>query len=235
MLIGGIQKTTLLDYPWKVATLLFTVGCNLRCQFCYNPQFVLPEKIKKLWWDLLDNDAVFSFLKERKDFIEWVVICGWEPTLQSDLYEFIEKIKDMWLLVKLDTNGSNPALLGKLLQDKLIDYVAMDIKDDWDNRPTLTWWINEDIKKYKESISLLQSSNVEYEFRTTVIKNYHTEQRILAIAQSIEWAPLYAIQNFTYNTELLNPYFKGRSFLQEELNHLKKVVSPLVKKCVIRA
>lgn len=235
MLIGGIQKTTLLDYPWKVATLLFTVGCNLRCQFCYNPQFVLPERIKWIASDLLLPEAVLWFLDERKDFIDGVVICGGEPTLQEWLQQFIENIKNLWLLVKLDTNGCNPDILQSLLENWLIDYVAMDIKDDWSGRPSLTWGIKENIENYKKSIEILQKSSIGYEFRTTAIKHYHTKEKIIAIAKNIEGAPLYALQNFTSASELLNPYFTGRSFSEEELNSLKRAVSPFVEKCVIRS
>ncbi len=235
MLIGGIQKTTLLDYPWKVATLLFTVGCNLRCQFCYNPQFVLPWKIKELAEDLIDPQAVLSFLDERKDFIDGVVICGGEPTLQDGLQAFIVQIKELWLLVKLDTNGRHPEVLQTLLQANLLDYVAMDVKDDRSGRPLLTWGVHENVENYKRSIQLLQESTIAYEFRTTVIKNYHTKEKIVAIAKSLQWAPLYALQNFTHETELLNPYFTGRSFSEQELLWLKRAVTSFVEKCVIRA
>lgn len=233
MLIGGIQKTTFLDYPGKVATLLFTVGCNLRCQFCYNKEFVLPEEIKKNTDHYIEQQAIYNFLETRKGLIDGVVICGWEPTLQKDLYECIYTIKQMGFLVKLDTNGRDPDMVRRLIDDHLIDYIAMDIKDC-----PYTWWTlvgsSEKYATYQKTADIILASDVDYEFRTTVIKWYHTPSKIAQIAQSVQWAKKYALQNFKAPRPLLNPYFKGKSFSLIELQELKEMVEPYVWACEIR-
>ena len=137
MIIGGLQKHTLIDYPGKIAATIFTSGCNFRCPFCHNPELVLPEEISKS--KELPLQEVFSFLKERKGFLDGVVICGGEPTIHNDLYDFCSEIKRIGFLIKLDTNGHNPEMLEKLIDKELIDYIAMDIKahkekyDKWEN------------------------------------------------------------------------------------------------------
>ncbi len=233
MLIGAIQKTTFLDYPGKIATLLFTVGCNLRCQFCYNKEFVLPEEIKKNKDTYIDQQAVYNFLETRKWLIDGVVICWGEPTLQKDLYTFIYTIKQMGFLVKLDTNGRDPDMVARLIEDKLIDYIAMDIKDC-----PYTWWrlvgSNEKYAIYQKTANIILASDINYEFRTTVIKWYHTATKIINIAKSIQGAKKYALQNFQIPKTLLNPYFKGKSFSAIELQGLKKIVEPYVGVCEIR-
>lgn len=233
MLIGGIQKTTFLDYPGKVATLLFTVGCNLRCQFCYNKEFVLPDEIQKNMSNYIDHQAVYNFLETRKWLIDGVVICGGEPTLQKDLYEFIYSIKQMGFLVKLDTNGRDPDIVARLLQENLIDYIAMDIKDC----PVSRWklvWSHERYTNYEKTTNIILASTIKYEFRTTVIKWYHTPEKLLHIVKSIKWAKKYALQNFKAPRPLLNPYFKGKSFSLIELQELKEMVEPYVWACEIR-
>lgn len=233
MIIGGIQKTTFLDYPGKIATLLFTVGCNLRCQFCYNKEFVLPEEIKKTTAHYIDQQAIYNFLDTRKWLIEGVVICGWEPTLQVDLYEFIYTIKQMGFLVKLDTNGRDPDIVARLINDSLVDYLAMDIKDCATSRSVLVW-SNEKYARYQKTADIIRWGIIDYEFRTTVIKWYHTSQKMIQIAQSIQWAKKYAIQNFQVPKTLLNPYFQGKSFSNNELQSIKNIISPYVRVCEVR-
>lgn len=232
MQISWIKKTTLLDYPWKVACLIFTPWCNFRCPFCYNPEFVLPEKLNQTLKDLISEEAFFNFLKERGDFLDWVVICWWEPTLQHDLYDFCKKIKEKKLLLKLDTNGQNPIILKKLINDWLLDFVSMDIKHSFEHYSQLCW-IDVDLTPYKESIKILINSKIDYEFRTTVIKWYHKAQDIESIWNSIKWAKKYCLQNFIWwNT--LDPNFNWKSFTHEELTELKDILSKYVNKCEIR-
>ena len=128
MQLSAIKKSTLLDYPGKLATIIFTPGCNLRCRFCHNPEFVLPEELEKIRHDFIGEEVFFRFLQTRVGFLDGVVICGGEPTIHKDLPEFCQKIKNLGFLVKLDTNGSNPEMLELLLEQKLVDYIAMDIK-----------------------------------------------------------------------------------------------------------
>src|SRR3989339_39398 len=125
MIIAGLQKTTLIDYPGKVACTVFLAGCNFRCPWCYSPELVLSEEIRKL--SKISRKDFFKFLKSRKGLLDGVVICGGEPTINKDLPDFIKQIKKLGYLVKLDTNGSNPEILKKLIKQKLIDYVAMDV------------------------------------------------------------------------------------------------------------
>jgi pyruvate formate lyase activating enzyme len=132
MKIGGLQKTTLIDYPKKIACTVFLMGCNFRCHFCYSAELVLPEKIKKQ--PEISEKYFFNFLKERREYLEGVVICGGEPTIHSDLPEFLTKIKKIGYAIKLDTNGSNPLMLQKLISLNLIDYIAMDIKAPLDEK-----------------------------------------------------------------------------------------------------
>ncbi len=233
MLIGGIQKTTFLDYPGKIATLLFTVGCNLRCQFCYNKEFVLPSEIKKNADTYIDQQYLYDFLQTRKWLIDGVVICGGEPTLQKDLYEFIYTIKQIWFLVKLDTNGRDPDIVSRLIDDKIIDYIAMDIKDCPESRWNLVG-THEKYVLYKQTADLILASDIDYEFRTTAIKWWHTPEKLERMAQSVQWAKKYAIQNFQIPKTLLNPYFEWKSFSNAELQHLKEIVEMYVNMCEIR-
>ncbi|MFO0763976.1 MAG: anaerobic ribonucleoside-triphosphate reductase activating protein [Candidatus Gracilibacteria bacterium] len=232
MLISGIKKTTLLDYPGKVATIIFTLGCNLRCGFCHNPEFVLPNEVEKRMDDLIPEENFFAFLEERKSFIDGVVICGGEPTLHKDLPEFAKKIKDLGLLIKLDTNGSNSTMLRYLIQEKLVDYIAMDIKHTFEQYGKITN-VSIPIKQYSESISLIIRSQMEYEFRTTVIQGVHTPDDIAVIAQNIHGAKKYILQNFRTG-KILDPHFYGKSFSHDDLIQLRNAASPFVEFCSIR-
>lgn len=169
MQISAIKKSTLLDYPGKLATIIFTPGCNLRCGFCHNPEFVLPEEVEKIRHDFISEEIFFRFLKTRVGFLDGVVICGGEPTIHADLPQFCQKIKDLGFLVKLDTNGSNPEVIEGLLDQKLVDYVAMDVKHSFDQYREITGK-NIDILRYKKSMELIKTRAPDYEFRTTVIK-----------------------------------------------------------------
>lgn len=169
MHLSAIKKTTLLDYPGKLATIVFTPGCNLRCDFCHNPEFVLPEKIERIRHDFISEEIFFRFLKTRIGFLDGVVICGGEPTIHEDLPNFCQRIKELGLLVKLDTNGTRPEMLENLLAKELIDYVAMDVKHSFDGYDSLTKK-SVDISKYKKSIEIIKARAPDYEFRTTLIK-----------------------------------------------------------------
>lgn len=232
MLISWIRKTTLLDYPGKVATIIFTLGCNFRCHYCHNFEFVLPEKVNEFMNDLISETAFFNFLKTRIGIIDWVVITWWEPTIQSDLYDFVVKIKELGFLVKLDTNGSNPRILEKLLKENLLDYVAMDIKNDFSNYSAITW-INWDSNIYKKSLELIMNSWVDYELRTTIAKWYHSEDKIKEIGKDIAGAKKWYLQNLE-EKNLLNAGFDGKSFTPDELLILQKIGSEYVEVCEVR-
>ncbi len=232
MNLSGIKKSTLLDYPGKIATLIFTPGCNFRCGFCHNPEFVLPDRVEKLRKDFISEEIFFRFLKTRIGFLDGVVICGGEPTIHSDLMGFCKKIKDLGFLVKLDTNGSRPEVIRDLLDANLIDYIAMDVKHTWEQYADLVW---KDIKTelYQESIKLIMDHCPDYEFRTTVIKWVHTSDDIEKIAQNISWARKYFLQNYR-SGHTLDPDFQGDSFSLLELESLQQIAMKHVQKCQIR-
>ena len=161
MIIGGLQKLTLLDFPGRVAVMIFTRGCNFRCPYCHNPELVRDGDGQ------YTPEMIMEHLRQRKFFLDGVVISGGEPTIHHDLVDFCRQIKDMGLEVKLDTNGSNPLLLKTLLQQKLVDYVAMDVKASWRNYDKVTKLPGIEGNCIK-SMDLIRNSGVEYEFRTTV-------------------------------------------------------------------
>lgn len=201
MIIGGIQKLTLIDYPGKLACTVFLAGCNFRCPWCYSSELVLPEKIKNQ--PKIAEEEVLEFLESKKGLIEGVVICGGEPTIQKDLESFIKKIKEKQFLVKLDTNGSNPKMLKDLVSKKLIDYVAMDIKLPKERYSELT----KDPDKIEESVEFLKKNKVDYEFRTTVIPDVLKKEDILSIAKWLKGAKKYYLQNFRPE-KTLDPKFE---------------------------
>ncbi|TFG35553.1 MAG: anaerobic ribonucleoside-triphosphate reductase activating protein, partial [Parcubacteria group bacterium] len=174
--IGGLQKTTLIDYPGRLAATVFLIGCNFRCPFCYSAELVLPDKAKNQ--PRLSQKEFFSFLRERKGLLEAITVCGGEPSLNKDLPIFIRKIKKLGYLVKLDTNGSNPAMLKELIKEKLVDYIAMDIKAPKDSYEKIGGkGVNiDDIEK---SIDILKQNKVDYEFRTTIVPTIHSKEDII--------------------------------------------------------
>ncbi len=172
MVISGLQKLTLLDYPEKTACTIFTYGCNFRCPFCHNALLV-TEKIT----DIIPEDEIFSLLEKRRGILDGVCITGGEPTNQKDLIPFMKKIRDMGYLIKLDTNGYNPDVLSQILSLKLADYVAMDIKNSLE-KYSLTAGIDVDTEKIKRSIELIKEGSAGYEFRTTVVEEFHSEEDI---------------------------------------------------------
>lgn len=214
MLIGGLQKLSLVDYPGKTSIAIFTIGCNMRCGFCHNAELVVPEK----FIPAMNEKEVLDFIKSRVGLVESVTISGGEPTLQSDLAKFITRVKKLGFLVKLDTNGTQPKVLEKLLRAKLLDFVAMDIKAPADkyekvvNRPI-------DIKAVKQSIKLIKESGIDYEFRTTVVSSLHEFGDFRAIGEMISQggkAKRYALQHFLPAKTLDPKYAQDSTFSDED-------------------
>ena len=176
MKIAGFDKLSLLNYPDLVSCTIFTCGCNFCCPYCQNSKLVVNTKET----ELIDENEVLDYLNQRKKLLDGVCITGGEPTIQKDLYSFIEKIKKLGLKVKLDTNGSNPKVIKELLDNKLIDYIAMDVKTSFDKYNLIT---NRevDLLDIAESIKLIKESNIDYEFRTTVVKDFVTYQDLVSI------------------------------------------------------
>ena len=220
--IAGIQKTTLLDYPTKVAAIVFTQGCNFRCGYCHNPDLLEQNKNT----DFLPENFI-SFLKTRQGKLDGVVITGGEPTLQSGLYDFIKQIKQLDFAVKLDTNGTNPKILKKLLSENLVDYIAMDIKAPIEKYSEITG-INVNTNNIKTSIDLIIKSLTEYEFRTTVLKSQLSFEDFDKIGQTIKGANLYYLQKFVpnkiYDERLLSDTTYNDKEFQEICNHMKQYI-----------
>jgi len=222
MIIAGLQKQSLIEYPGRISAVLFLAGCNLRCQFCYVPHLVLPEKIKKV--KPLSQKDIFSFLKERKKFLNGVAITGGEPTINKELPNLIKKIKSLSYLLELETNGTDPKMLKELTEKKLIDYVAMDIKHDLDFKKyneivgkVLTKKLFENIKK---SIRFLLEGKVDYEFRTTIIKEFHKKEDILEICKKVKGAKIYFLQNYQKNETISKRTFTP--FSEKEISEIIK-------------
>ena len=198
MRIGGFQKLSLLDYPGKLSAIIFTLGCNFRCPFCYVPHLVLPEMMKKI--KEIPVEYVLTYLKKRRRFLDAVVVSGGEATIHSDLPDFLKQIKSMGYLVALETNGSNNRMLRQLISDGLVDYVEMDLKAPLEfnkyNRAVGGVLTEEAFKNIRESVEMLLASSIDYEFRTTLVRELHTKEDILEICRSIEGAKRYYLQNF---------------------------------------
>lgn len=188
--IVGQQKTTLNEYPGKICTMYFFAYCNFRCPYCHNAHVV--DGIG----DVITEDQIIPFIRERKGFIDAVCISGGEPTLHSEvLYELIKKLKNEDLLIKLDSNGTNPFIIKRLADEHLVDYFAMDIKAPFDKYELVTR-SKVDVNNIKSSINIIRNSKVDYEFRTTVCKELHTKQDIIEIAEYIKGSRRYFIQNY---------------------------------------
>ncbi len=231
MKIGGIQKTTLIDYPGKIACTVFLAGCNFRCPWCYSKELVLPEEIEKQ--PEFSEEKLFDFLKKRKGLLGGVVVCGGEPTVNRELPQLVKKIKDLGFEVKLDTNGSNSEMLKKMIEDNLVDYVAMDIKLP-KRRYSEVFHKENKIKEIEESIKFLKKGKVDYEFRTTVVPTVLEKEDILKIAKWIKGAEKYYLQSFKAE-KTINPEFeKVKPYSGEKMKEFQKAVSSFVKKCEIR-
>lgn len=198
MILKGLQKTTLLDFPEKVACTVFTGGCNMRCPFCHNASLVISPNENS---DISEKEF-FDFLSKRKNILDGVCITGGEPLLQRDIEDFMKKIKDMGFALKLDTNGSYPDRLRSIIDKGLVDYVAMDIKNSKE-KYSLTAGVDIDISKISESITLLLRGKLPFEFRTTVVRELHTPEDIVSISEWISGAKAYFLQSFTDSGDII--------------------------------
>lgn len=199
MKLAGLQKLTLLDFPGHVACTVFTAGCNLRCPFCHNSELVLPERKP----ELMDEEEFFSFLKKRQGILEGVCVTGGEPLLQKDITPFLRRIKELGFAVKLDTNGCFPGVLRSLVEEGLVDFVAMDIKNSPARYARTAGIPALDLTAVQESVAYLMSGVVDYEFRTTVAAQLHDEESFEDIAHWIAGAKRYALQEFKDSGDIL--------------------------------
>lgn len=217
MIIGGLQKTSLLDFPEKIAAIVFTMGCNFRCGYCHNPELINGEaKIEE----------VFEFLKTRQGKLDGVVITGGEPCLQKDLPEFIKQVKELGFAVKLDTNGSFPEMLEKVLSD--LDYVAMDIKAPLEKYSQIVN-VDVDTSKILKSIEILKNGGVDYEFRTTVVKSQLSFEDFEKIGQLIQGAPRYYLQKFVASKILDKGLENEKTYSTEEFERIIDILKSYVK------
>ena len=216
MLISGFDKVTLLNYPGLVACTIFTKGCNLKCPFCHNSSLISGNDDT-----YIDEDEIFKYLNKRKNIIEGVCISGGEPLLQKDIKEFIRKIKSLGLKVKLDTNGTNPDLILSLINDNLLDYIAMDIKNI-KSKYELTSGAKVKIENILKSINIIENSGIDYEFRTT-IKEFHTLSDIDYISKKLDKKSKYYIQNFVKSDAVLDKNL--HSFTSDELKEMKQILN----------
>ena len=214
MKIHGLQKMTLLDYPGKVACTVFFGGCNMRCPFCHNALLVTQVEDGGT---ITDTD-VLDFLKTRQGLLDGVGITGGEPLLQPEIIPFAEKIKELGYSVKIDTNGTRPQVLKELVSKKLVDYVAVDIKNRKEKYAKTVDIENFDIKPVEETVEFLLSGAVDYEFRTTVVKNFHSVEDITAICEWIKGARRYFLQNFVDSGNLIGKNMQGASPRRYEKN-----------------
>ncbi len=230
MLIGGLQKTSLIDYPDKLAAIIFTAGCNFRCGFCYNPELVTQINKK----NLIPEKEILDFLEKRRKVLDGAVITGGEPTMHKDLPKFIRRVRKMGYLVKLDTNGTNPKMLGGLIKDKLIDYIAMDIKGPLRGYGRVAG-AKVDTKKIRESVRIIMESGLSYEFRSTILPALHKKQDLEQMAKLIKGAEKYYLQKFRPEDKLNDLTFGGfKSYTDKEMKQLATICREYVRECKTR-
>jgi pyruvate formate lyase activating enzyme len=226
MKIKGFIKNTFIEYPGKIAAMIFLPNCNFKCSFCFNPELISDSEALKD----IDEKEVFDYLEKNKKWIDAVVISGGEPTLHKDLAEFIMKIKNLGYLVRIYTNGTTPKMLEKLIDEKLIDSIAMDIKapltkEDYESITNVKGML-ENVKK---SISLIMQSDLEYEFRTTVVPSIHSEKDIEEIANHIKDAKLFILQKFLPENALDSKLKKLKTQNDDEMKKLAEIARKYVK------
>lgn len=229
MKIGGLQKVSLIDYPGLISAIVFTQGCNFRCPYCHNPELVNP----KLYQPCLPEEDFFDFLATRRGKVDAVTVTGGEPTIQEDLIPFIKKILKLGFAVKLDTNGSRPDVLDRLLRDHLLDFVALDVK-----APSHKYWsvIKAPVKinDVRESIRLVIKAKIPHEFRTTVVASLLTPKDILAIALEIDGAKRFVLQKFQQGKTFDKKYAAALTYADDEFMNIKKQLEKRIPLVVVR-
>lgn len=233
MLISAVQKFTMLDYPDHTAAIVFTPGCNMRCKFCHNKEFVLPNELEQIADSFLKEEAILRFLDTRKGLLDGIVISGGEPTLQKDLRTFIEKVRTKGFLVKLDTNGQRPEVVKELLTAHLLDYIAMDVKTLPQNYNDLVG-AGDFEKTIPQSIEVIQKSGIAYEFRTTMIKEIHTPEIIEEMINLLAGSEKYYIQTFRPKNTLDPTFEKYHPFEPSEMKEICQKFAEVVDEVGVR-
>ena len=227
MNIQGLQKTTLLDFPGHVAATIFVSGCNFRCPFCHNMNLVLSKDMP-----VYSSEEIFTFLKKRQGILDGICITGGEPTLYKDLPDFIRSVRSLDYKIKLDTNGSDPDMLNFLLSSHLVDYVAMDVKSSISEYNRITDTPNLNTGNILRSINILNSSDMDHEFRTTFIKDFHTPEVISSIGLMLKGSPKYFIQSFKDSDFV--PDHNLTAFTKEELQSIRSQLLEYISSVEIR-
>ena len=230
MKVAGLLKTSLIDYPDKIVSIIFTQGCNFRCPYCHNPALLPAESVER---EYLTLPVLLDFLQKRKGLIDGLSITGGEPTLQPDLKDWIIAVKELGLLVKLDSNGSRPEIISDLIKQQLLDYLALDLKLPLNLYRLLT--DHTDIAtKIKKSINLVKASGIEYEFRTTVVPGLHGQAEMMEIGKLLNGAKRFYLQNFKPNNTYQPAYLSKVPFTVAELEQFKNIIKPMVNEIKIR-
>jgi pyruvate formate lyase activating enzyme len=228
MIIKGLQKFTLIDYPGKLACTIFTFGCNFRCPYCQNPELIIDDGQKPI-----SEAWILNFLYQRRGFLDGVCITGGEPTIQPDLLEFIKELKRLGYNVKIDTNGSNPELINQMIQSKLIDFIAMDVKAPLEKYGKVVK-TNIEENLIKESIRIIMEKAPDYEFRLTVVPTLINEEDLHIIGELVKGAKKMYIQQFRTEKTLDESFKKINPFTKEELLRFRGILKNYVKFCDIR-
>lgn len=233
MEIGGLQKLTLIDYPGHIACTIFLTGCNFRCPWCYSSEIVLPDKITRQ--PKILKEEFLNFLDKKKGLLDGVVVCGGEPTINKELPVLLAEIKEKRFKIKLDTNGSNPLMLKKLIDKGLVDYVAMDIKAPLINHIIQkVTGVKVDINKIRKSIDVIKNSKIDYEFRTTVVPLFHKKEDIKKMAEEISPAKRYFLQTFRPEKNLDSSLSRVDPYSEKFMEELKKEIKHLFEICEVR-
>ncbi len=228
MKIGGLQKSSLIDYPSKIAAIIFTQGCNFRCGYCHNPELLGSEGKTSY-----SEESVLEFLKSRTGLLDGVVITGGEPTLQKDLVDFVHQVKSLGFAVKIDTNGTSPEVIETLLSQNLVDYIAMDIKAPLEKYETITQ-TKTDPQKIQNSIKIIMNSGVEYEFRTTVLKSQLCLEDFDEIGKLICGSEKYFLQKFV-SSKIFDESLNGaETYSDEEFASIKLILNQYMTKIIAR-
>lgn len=227
--LGGLQETSLLDYPGRICAIVWTVGCNFRCPFCYNLNMVYGDT------EIVPVDHILSFLDDRVGKLDALSITGGEPLLHEDIGTFMKEVKDRGFLVKVDTNGTFPDRLEELLDSGLVDYVSMDVKAPFDKYDTLAG-VHVDIEKIKRSIKLIMEKAPDYEFKTTMIPGLLKKEDVKRVGSLIRGAKRYYLQQFKTDVPVINQELLSTTtpFTPHEFNEMKDLASPLVESCLLR-
>lgn len=230
MLLKGLQKLTLLDFPGKMACTVFAGGCNFVCPFCHNASLVIGERVRES--ATLPEEEFFAFLKKRVGILEGVCVSGGEPTLAPDVLSFLNNIKELGFLVKLDTNGYRPDVLRAAVEGGLVDYVAMDIKSSKEGYAHAVGLSDFDVSKIEKSAAFLMENKVPFEFRTTLVRELHSRGDIIGIGEWLKGDESYFLQTFKDSGDVISSGFSG--YDEKETKDLLNTLTPYIPNAQIR-